>query len=98
MTVKPSPALDAVLDLLPGAREIVATHLNRTEVRDLGWLHRYTEGRDVVAKLETSQVTGSFKPRGALVALSALESRPTSSSRRTPARSNASAFSAWAPE
>lgn len=65
-------ALDSILPLIPVAQAIVGAHLNRTESRNLGWLAPYT-GRDVTAKLETQQVTSSFKVRGALFALSQLE-------------------------
>jgi threonine dehydratase len=65
-------ALEPIVALIPKAQVVVDAHLNRTEVRSLGWLTQYA-GRSVVAKLETQQVTGSFKVRGALFALSRLE-------------------------
>ena len=54
-------------DMLGQARDIVAAHLAPTPTVALA-----VRGRTVWAKLENLQVTGSFKVRGALVALSAV--------------------------
>lgn len=74
MTAVDATAVGTVLARIPDASAVVDAHLNRTEVRTFGWLSPYA-GRDVYAKLETQQVTGSFKPRGALYALSCLDTR-----------------------
>jgi threonine dehydratase len=85
-------ALDEVHALVPHARAVVAEHLNRTECRDFGWLTPYV-GRRVVAKLETQQLTGSFKVRGALSALALL---PAGSSVVAASAGNHGLAVAWA--
>jgi threonine dehydratase len=72
MTALERPALDLVVELLSEARKVIGAHLHRTEVRALDWLRPYAR-RPVAAMLETQQVTGSFKVRGALFALSRLD-------------------------
>lgn len=54
-------------DQLAEAREVIARHLSETPTVTLS-----VRGRPVLAKLESLQVTGSFKVRGALAALSAV--------------------------
>ncbi len=85
-------ALSSVLALLPEAEEAVHKHLHRTESRELSWLARYA-GRPVIAKLETQQATGSFKARGAIVALSGL---PPGTSVVAPSAGNHGLAVAWA--
>jgi threonine dehydratase len=62
-------ALDIVVDLIPSALARISPPLPNTEVRELSWLAPYA-GRPVLVKLENQQVTGFFKARGALFALS----------------------------
>jgi len=59
------------LALVERVREAVAAHTRRTPVLRSEWLSRVT-GADVYLKCENLQITGSFKVRGALAAISVL--------------------------
>jgi threonine dehydratase len=59
------------LALVERVRRAVASHTRRTPVLRSEWLSRAT-GADVFLKCENLQVTGSFKVRGALAAISVL--------------------------
>jgi threonine dehydratase len=64
-----SQSLDTVVSLIPEAMDVAQSNLIKTEIRELGWLVPYS-GRQVITKLETQQITGSFKSRGALFCIS----------------------------
>ncbi len=85
-------ALDSVVGLIPSALETISRQLLNTEVRELSWLAPYV-GRPVLAKLENQQVTGSFKARGALFALTG---RPPGTSVVAPSAGNHGLAVAWA--
>ncbi|GAA3728790.1 hypothetical protein GCM10022225_07710 [Plantactinospora mayteni] len=85
-------AIDPVVELLPDALALVGARLSRTEVRDLDWLGPFAN-RSVTAKLENHQVTGSFKVRGALFAMSRL---PRDRALVAPSAGNHGLAVAWA--
>jgi threonine dehydratase len=69
----PSYNLDVVTaDDVRAATGRIAGHVRRTPTLRLGDSTRSASARDVTLKLENLQVTGSFKPRGALNALLAM--------------------------
>lgn len=64
-----SAILQEVVNLIPAAIQCTNVHLVKTDIREFEWLKPHC-GFPLVAKLENQQVTGSFKCRGALFALS----------------------------
>ncbi|MEW6745974.1 MAG: pyridoxal-phosphate dependent enzyme [Planctomycetota bacterium] len=64
---EPLPAIELIHEL----RTIVSRHVRRTPLLRSEWLSSLT-GSEVFLKLESLQITGSFKVRGALAAVSRL--------------------------
>jgi len=62
---------EPTIGLTEGIREVVARHTRRTPLLRSEWLSQLT-GSEVFLKCENLQITGSFKVRGAVAALSTL--------------------------
>lgn len=64
-------ARQLIIELIEEVRDIVSRHTRRTPLLHSRWLSAHT-GSEVFLKCENLQVTGSFKVRGAIAALSLL--------------------------
>jgi threonine dehydratase len=83
------------LDDVRHARSVIGSRLHRTPVQRSTFLSTATRAR-VVLKLELFQKTGSFKPRGVLVALNALTDAQRRSGVITLSAGNHAQAVAWA--
>lgn len=68
-------SLEVTRDQILGAADRIAPYVRRTPVLEVG--NTVDFDFDVVLKLDSLQVTGSFKPRGAFSVLTAVEVPPT---------------------